>query len=74
MLAFMMSVMNLSWFLACFCIYAGGMKFENSDTYDERYLIGFEWFACSYGLLFGLSHWIFVMNYLTLALRLKNTK
>ena len=29
------------------------------------------WCTCSFDVLFGLSHWIFVMNYLTLAIRVK---
>lgn len=29
------------------------------------------WFICFGNVLFGLSHWIFVMNYFTLAKRLQ---
>jgi hypothetical protein len=72
----MMSVMNLSWFLGCLCAYLGGEKLEDGNSIDDLtgYVAATTWFAVGYGVLFGLSHWMFVMNYLTLALRLRYTK
>ena len=70
----MLSVMNLSWFFACLCVYLGGEKFEDTNSAPKGYVAGYHWFACGYAVLFGLSHWMFVMNYFTLALRIKYTK
>jgi hypothetical protein len=70
----MMSVMNLSWFFACLCVYLGGEKFDDPNPYNIGYFVGYYWCACGYAVLFGLSHWMFVMNYFTLALRIKYTK
>ncbi len=69
----MLSLMNLSWFFACLCVYLGGEKFEDTKS-ASNYVAGYFWCACGYGVLFGLSHWMFVMNYFTLALRIKYTK
>jgi len=72
LLAAMMSAMNLAWFIASWFLNEAA---ENATSLEEAlatksYTI-FNWGACSYAVLFGLSHWMFVMSYFTLALRAK---
>ena len=71
----MMSFMNLAWFIAVWYLYLAVKNIgEETTLYDffvsESFTI-FNWSSGIYTLLFGLSHWMFVMNYLTLAMRIK---
>jgi hypothetical protein len=65
-LAAMISAMNLIWFIGVLFWYLG-TKLSN-----DHFLEIFLWCNCCYLVLFGTSHWIFVMNYLTLAMRIKH--
>ncbi len=68
----MMSAMNLAWFIAVWYL---NVAAENITSLDEllaaKSLNTWIWGACWYMVLFGLSHWMFVMSYFTLALRIK---
>jgi hypothetical protein len=74
-LAAMMSTMNLAWFIGCLSLFLGINHITNAATIEEVLTsdsaTAFNWCACCYEVLFGLSHWIFVINYLTLAMRIK---
>ena len=68
----MMSAMNLAWFIAVWYL---NVASENISSLDEllaaKSLNTWIWGACWYMVLFGLSHWMFVMSYFTLGLRIK---
>jgi hypothetical protein len=66
----MMSAMNLAWFIAVLVLYLGAKQSTTYEEFSTSYLT-FIWAACIYEVLFGLSHWMFVMNYMTLAMRIK---
>ena len=68
----MMSAMNLAWFIAVWYL---NVASENISSLDEllaaKSLNTWIWGSCWYMVLFGLSHWMFVMSYFTLGLRIK---
>jgi hypothetical protein len=68
-LAAMISVMNLVWFIGVLFWYLSAKSTNEQQAYEFSQI--FAWCACCYLVLFGTSHWIFVMNYLTLAIRIK---
>ena len=69
LLAAMISAMNLIFFVGSYYLYRG-LTTDDKDTFDRDFKI-FVWCTCCYGVLFGTSHWIFVMKYLNLAMRMK---
>ena len=66
----MMSAYNLAWFF-WFC---GLYVFDRFPAKIEIVLDYIFWFVCLGNSLFGVSHWMFVMNYFTLALKLHYSK
>lgn len=72
LLTAMMSAMNLAWFIAVWYL---NVAAENKSSLDEllaaKSLNTYIWGACWFMVLFGLSHWMFVMSYFTLGLRIK---
>ncbi len=70
----MFSVMNLIFFAGILVLYLGAKQNPTMDLMvleQSPYYITMLWCSCCFYVLFGLSHWIFVMNYLTLAIRVK---
>jgi len=69
LLAAMISAMNLIFFVGMIYFYDGIVS-EDKQTFlrDDKILI---WCTCCYLVLFGTSHWMFVMKYLNLAMRMK---
>jgi hypothetical protein len=69
-IAAMMSAYNLAWFVCFFCLFL-------VSEFPDKQTILFDivsWLAFLGNSLFGLSHWILVMNYFTLAVKLHYPK
>jgi hypothetical protein len=68
----MMSAMNLAWFIGVLALYLGAKQMPtNKEFFASTAYTTCIWCACIYDVLFGLSHWMFVMNYMTLAMRIR---
>jgi len=68
----MMSTANIVWFIGVLFLNWGAKRYTEKEQAAKECLEIYLWCSSCYLVLFGVSHWMFVMSYLKLAIRIKN--
>ena len=71
LLSAMFCLMNIFWFAAQTSLYVQ-IVIQNKGL-NEANIIYFDIFGCMFSVTYGVSHWMYAVNYLSLAYRIKDS-